>query len=262
MRLEAQLREQNLRFDRKEQLALVPTTGTSQVQPTFVKPTQAPKTAVKPPLPTSTSQMPNLDKMAGLQTSSLTSMPKLDYAVSSATAILMPEIQTYTLQPSVSADNIHVATVSTTEVHTCTSIVPYCTTVSMLANTVANVANVANLSVMSDNVMPTVSPQQACVDTAVSICTTETNSGVSQNVPQNVSKNPFQNVSRKMPQNATVVDMPLMPVMSCHSKSETVHPSSIYQTFISSDIHLPKQVPATQTQLPTVVVRPPTAPKF
>jgi len=127
----------------------------------------------------------------------------------------------------------------------------------MLANTVANVANVANLSVMSDNVMPTVSPQQACIDTAFCICMTETNSGVSQNVPQNVSQNPFQNVSQKMPQNVPIVDMPLMPVMSCPPQSETAHSSSI-----SSYINLPKQVPVTQTQLPTVVVRPPTAPKF
>ena len=41
MRLEAQLCEQNLRFDRKEQLISVPTTGTSQQS--FAKRTQAPK---------------------------------------------------------------------------------------------------------------------------------------------------------------------------------------------------------------------------
>jgi len=117
----------------------------------------------------------------------LTSVPKLDYALSSATAILMPEIQTYTLQPSIFANNTYMPTVSTTEVYTYTSTVPYCTTVAVPTDTVVNVANVAHLPAMSNNVMPTVSPQQACIDTAVSVCTTETNFRVPQNAPQNIS---------------------------------------------------------------------------
>ena len=64
MKLEAQLCEQNLHFDRKEQLTLVPTTGTSQT--TFVKPAEALKTAVKSSLPIFTSQMPNPDRIASI----------------------------------------------------------------------------------------------------------------------------------------------------------------------------------------------------
>jgi len=49
MKLEAQLREENLRFEKKESIIPVPTSGISQ--PTFAKPTAPPKIALRTATP-------------------------------------------------------------------------------------------------------------------------------------------------------------------------------------------------------------------
>jgi len=56
MKLEAQLRDHNLRFEKQEQLVPVPTSG--MTQPTFAKPLQPPKLAARTVTSVSRMQTP------------------------------------------------------------------------------------------------------------------------------------------------------------------------------------------------------------
>jgi len=136
MKHEAQLREQNLRLAKTEQLVPVPTSGISL--PTFAKPmVPMPKTvartATSVPRMTTSSNLANTKSIQpplssinmGQHMPLLTATPRLSTTLAYATASEMPEIQPQTLQPVICVADTKSATVSTTVVCMPTGTVPY-----------------------------------------------------------------------------------------------------------------------------------------
>jgi len=124
MKHEAQLREQNLRFAKKEQSVPIPTSGISQ--PTFAKPIVPPSrvAARTSPLVPRMTTAPNLANIelsqsqldstnTGQHMSLLMATPRLSTALTYATTSVIPDIQTQTLQPNICVANTKLATAST-----------------------------------------------------------------------------------------------------------------------------------------------------
>jgi len=152
MKCEAQLRKQNLRFGKAE--IPVSASASGNTQHTFAKPTMPPKVAAR--TVTSVPRMATTSNLAstkpvqpqlgltnmGFHTPLLTATPRLSTALAYATAPTILDIQPQTLQSIVCAVNTQLATVAKPVVHTSTSTVPYCTTVSQLTGSTSNVASV------------------------------------------------------------------------------------------------------------------------
>ena len=105
----------------------------------------------------------------------LTATPRLNTALTYATASAIPDIQTQTLQPTICVADTKTATVSTTVVCMPTSTVPYCTTVSQLTGSTTNVAN-PHVTQMCENVA------------------TDSTPAITLGIPQNISQNVCQSV--------------------------------------------------------------------
>jgi len=248
MKQEAQLREQNLRFAKKEQLVPIPTSGVSQ--PTFAKlivpPSRvAARTALSVPRMTTTSNLANI-KLPQSQSDStnmgqhmplLMATPRLSTALTYATTSVIPDIQTQTLQPITCVADTKLATASTAIVCTPTSTVPYCTTAS---NVIGNTTNVDNLNVASAH-------ENVAVDS-----TSATNIGIPQNIPQNVCQSVPQLVPMVDTQPKFVTTCCPTPIQAQPTQQPVLQPPQPQmQTFVAQS----------QT-VPTVVVRPPTTPKL
>jgi len=203
MKHEAQLREQNLRFAKKEQSVPIPTSGIPQ--PTFAKPIVPPsrvvaRTALSVPRITTTSNLANL-KLSQTQLDStntgqhmplLMATPRLSTALTYATTSVIPDIQTQTLQPNTCVADTKLATASTAVVCMPTSTASYCTNAS---NVTSNTTNVASSNVVSAH-------ENVIVDSTSAI-----NIGIPQNIPQKVCQG--------VPQLVPIVDIPPKFVTTC-----------------------------------------------
>jgi len=245
LKCEAQLREQNLKLEQKEQLVPIPTSGNTL--PTFAKPTVPPKVAAR--TTTSFPRMPTTLNLAstkpvqpqlgltnmGFHTPLLTATPRLSTALAYATAPVVPEAQPQTLQPIICADNTQLATVTQPVLHTCTSTitVPYCTTVNQSTGSTSNVASV-NVMPLCDNA--TIA-QPIVEKVAIPASMPVTNLGISQNAPMTDTTPKFATL-------CCIASTQAQPTVPPQQQPQA-------QTFV-----VPSQT------VPTVVVRPPTTPKL